>query len=142
MNKKILIVVSNYYKDIAEGLHRGAVETLKKSKYNYETVYVPGSFEISLAIKYFIKKNKYDGYIALGCILKGQTYHFNLLSNECARAINSLILEYTKPIGFGVLTCNNIKEARARSIRGKKNKGKEAALACLQMVNLLSSKNK
>jgi len=140
MSKRILIVVSNYYSDIAKKLHRGAVEILEKNKYNYETVYVPGAFEISLAIKYFIKKNKYDGYIALGCILKGQTYHFNLLSNECARSINSLILEYIKPIGFGILTCNNIKQARARSIKGKKNKGKEAALACLQMVNLLSSK--
>ena len=132
MNKKILIVVSNYYKDIAEGLHRGAVETLKKSKYNYETVYVPGSFEISLAIKYFIKKNKYDGYIALGCILKGQTYHFNLLSNECARAINSLILEYTKPIGFGVLTCDNLDQAEKRSDPKRGNKGEEAAIACIK----------
>jgi len=140
MNKKILIVVSNYYKTISEGLHRGATEVLEKNKYKYETIYVPGSFEISLVIKYFINKKKYDGYIALGCIIKGQTYHFNLLSNECARSINSLILEYIKPIGFGILTCNNIKQARARSIKGKKNKGKEAALACLQMVNLLSSK--
>ena len=140
MNKKILIVVSNYYSDIAKGLHRGAVEILEKNKYKYETTYVPGSFEISLAIKYFIKKNKYDGYIALGCIIKGQTYHFNLLSNECARSINSLILKYIKPIGFGVLTCNNIKEARVRSAKGKRNKGKEAALACIKMISLLSLK--
>lgn len=140
MNKNILIVVANYYKDISDGLHKGAIEILKKNNFNYDTVYVPGAFEVSLAIKHFIKKNKYDGYIALGCIVKGKTYHFNLISNECIRSINSLILEYIKPIGFGILTCNNIKEAIIRSTKGKNNKGKEAALACIKMVNLLSPK--
>ena len=140
MATKILIVISDYYKEVALGLYKGATEILDKNFIKYDKIYVPGVFEIPIAIKYFIKKNNYDGYIALGCIIKGQTYHFKLLSNECARSINSLSLEYIKPIGFGIISCNNNKEAKDRSNHNKKNKGKEAALACIKMINLFSSK--
>ena len=139
MDTKILIVTANYYEEISNGLYQGALGLLKKNNISFDSIDVPGSFEISLAIKSNINKNIYDGFIGLGCIIKGQTYHFELLSNECIRSISSLSLNYNVPIGFGIITCNNIGEAKARSRFDEKNKGKEAASACLKMINLLKN---
>jgi len=138
MKKKILIVTANYYSDISENLLKGAISILNDNKLDYDKVCVPGALEIPLAIKSSLK-NKYNGYIALGCIIRGETYHFEIISNECARAINSLSLDFTIPIGFGVITCNNIKEAENRSKKDNKNKGREAAIACVEMLKLLNN---
>ena len=138
---KVLIVTANYYKDISNGLLQGASNILNENNILFDSIEVPGCFEISLAIKHSINTKIYSGYISLGCIVKGQTYHFEILSNECIRSINSLVLEHNVPIGFGIITCNNIEEAKARSRLDEKNKGKEAASACMQMIKLLSSKN-
>ena len=139
MNSKILIVVSDYYKDISSHLCEGAIRFLKENNITYDIITVPGSLEISLAIKKYIVLNKYDGYIALGCIIKGETYHFELISNECSRSLNLLSLEFLKPIGFGIITCNNINEALDRADLNKRNKGKEAANACIEMINLMKN---
>ena len=138
---KVLIVTANYYKDISNGLLQGASNILNENNILFDSIEVPGCFEISLAIKHSMNTKIYSGYISLGCIIKGQTYHFEILSNECIRSINSLVLEHNVPIGFGIITCNNIEEAKARSRLDEKNKGKEAASACMQMIKLLSSKN-
>ena len=140
MKSKVLIVVANYYEEISTGLCESARSFLYKNNIDYEIIYVPGAFEISLAIKYIYLKNTpplYDGIITLGCIIKGDTYHFELLSNECIKSINSFMLEYRIPVGFGILTCNNIEQARVRSKLDKKNKGLEAASACVKMIKLL-----
>ena len=136
---KVLIVTANYYKDISNGLLQGASNILNENNILFDSIEVPGCFEISLAIKNSMNTKIYSGYISLGCIIKGQTYHFEILSNECIRSINSLVLEHNVPIGFGIITCNNIEEAKARSRLDEKNKGKEAASACMQMIKLLSS---
>ena len=137
MQKKILIVLSDYYKDISQNLLKGATDCLKS--YNtkifelkYEVKIAPGSFEIPFIINRNIES--YDGFISLGCIIRGETYHFELIANECSRSIMNISIQSNKPIGFGILTCENITQAIERSEPNKKNKGKEAALACLKLL--------
>ena len=134
MNKKILIVSANYYKDISDSLNLGASNYLEKQNMNFDIINSPGSFEIP----YIINKNlkSYDGFIALGCIIRGETYHFELISNECARMIMDLSVSSNKPIGFGILTCENKEQAYQRSDINIGNKGKEAAKACLDLLKL------
>ncbi len=132
MSKKILIVSSNYYSNISNNLETGAVNTLKESNFEYEIIHAPGCFEIP----YLIKKNinNYDGFIALGCVIKGETYHFEIISNETSRKILDLSVEFTIPIGLGILTCYNLQQATIRSDINQKNKGREAALACIELL--------
>ena len=137
---KILIISANYYENISKNLNESAIETLNKNGYKSDVIFVPGAFEIPLAIKKFITNDNYIGFVALGCIIKGQTFHFEILSHEIVRSISSLVLKFNKPIGFGVLTCNNISQAEERSAKNDKNKGKEAAESCLKMIKLLSIK--
>ena len=131
MKKKVLIVTSNYYEQISSNLLKGASEELKFNNIDFDVLYAPGCFEIPFLISKNI--NKYQGFIALGCVIRGETYHFNLISNECARKIIDISNHSLKPIGFGVITCENLTQAKKRSI-GKKNKGKEAANACIKLL--------
>ena len=130
--KKILIVSSNYYEDISKNLLEGASKELKKNNIGYDILFAPGCFEIPFLISKNIKK--YKGFIALGCVIRGETYHFDLIANECARKIVDISNTFLKPIGFGVLTCDNLKQAVVRSDVRKKNKGKEAANACIKLL--------
>ncbi len=132
MKNKILIVSSNYYADISRNLIKGATEELKMNNLEFEVLYAPGCFEIPFLISKNIKK--YRGFIALGCLIRGETYHFNLIANECTRKIIDISNNSLKPIGFGVLTCENLKQAINRSDIRKKNKGKEAANACIKLL--------
>ena len=134
MNKKVLIVYANYYKDISDTLIVGATNFLKENNIDYEIIESPGSFEIP----YIINKNLkfFDGFIALGCIIRGETYHFEIISNECARKVMDLSIFSNKPIGFGILTCDNKEQAYQRADINGGNKGKEAAKACLDLLNL------
>ncbi|MDC0161729.1 6,7-dimethyl-8-ribityllumazine synthase [bacterium] len=132
MKKKILIVISNYYEEIGKNLLKGSVNELKKNKIDYDVLYSPGCFEIPFLISKNIKK--YNGFIALGCVIRGETYHFDLIANECSRKIMDISNYNLKPIGFGILTCDNIKQAKIRSNIRKKNKGKEAANACIKLL--------
>ena len=132
MKKKVLIVISNYYEEVGNNLLKGSITELQLNNINYHILYSPGCFEIPFLISKNIKK--YKGFIALGCVIRGETYHFELIANECARKIIDLSNENLKPIGFGVLTCENIKQAKIRSDVRKKNKGKEAANACIKLL--------
>ncbi len=132
MRKKILIVSSNYYENISENLLLGAITELKNNSFDYDILFAPGCFEIPLIISKNI--DKYQGFIALGCIIRGETYHFNLIANECARKIIDISNQSLKPIGFGILTCENLKQAIERSDITKKNKGKEATNACIKLL--------
>jgi 6,7-dimethyl-8-ribityllumazine synthase len=125
--KKILIVVADYYKDISNGLLNSA--NLKLSK-NFITkiINVPGAFEIPIMIAKNIKK--FDGFIALGCIIKGETPHFDFISQAATNAIMNLGIEFKKPIGNGIITCLNMKQAIAR-----KKKGAEAASAVISILS-------
>tara|TARA_B100000941_G_scaffold129089_1_gene91190 strand:+ start:3751 stop:4140 length:390 start_codon:yes stop_codon:yes gene_type:complete len=129
MKKKILIVVSKYYNDISGKLLINAKNSLLK-KYNIKILNVPGAFEIPVIISKYI--NKFDGVVALGCIIKGKTPHFNFISQAINNAIINLSIIHKKPIGNGVLTCLNKKQAILRV-----KKGKEAANA---VIAVLSSK--
>ena len=132
MNKKILIVSANYYKEISANLELGATTTLKEYGYQYNVINAPGCFEIP----YLIKKNihNYRGFITLGCIIKGDTHHFEIIANETARKIMDLSTAFNVPIGFGILTCYNLEQATIRSDITQKNKGQEAALACIDLM--------
>ena len=129
MKKKILIVIADYYKDISRGLLNNAKNEIAKSNM-IKTVNVPGVFEIPVTIAKNI--SKYNGFIALGCVIKGQTPHFNYISKTSIDAIMKLSIDNKKPIGNGIITCLNMRQASRR-----KTKGKEAARAVLSVLNQL-----
>ena len=129
MKKKYLIVVADYYKDIAKGLLDSALKLIPKSS-TIKIIKVPGVFEIPVTISKNIKK--YDAFLALGCVIKGQTPHFDFISQATTDAIMKISIEHQKPIGNGIITCLNMKQAIAR-----KKKGKEAARA---VISILSQK--
>jgi 6,7-dimethyl-8-ribityllumazine synthase len=127
MKKKYLVVVADYYKDISKGLFKSAIDILPKSS-SIKTIIVPGVFEIPVTISKNIKK--YDGFLALGCVIKGETPHFDFISQATTGAIMKLAIENKKPIGNGIITCLNIKQAIAR-----KKKGREAAEAVVSVLS-------
>ena len=128
MRKKICIVEANYYPDISDMLLKGALKALEKYGFD-DPIKVPGIFEIPVTIAK--KIDKFDAFIALGCVIKGKTPHFNLISKTVVKAIMDLSIKYKKPIGNGIITCLNKKQAIERANPNKKNKGGEAALAVL-----------
>jgi 6,7-dimethyl-8-ribityllumazine synthase len=133
---KIALVVSRFNSDITKKMLAGALRTLEVnlvSKKNIEIVWVPGSFEIPLACQRLAKTKKFDGIVALGCVIKGETDHFYYISSEASRGIMRVMLDYSLPIGFGVITTKNLKQAKERSDK-KNNKGTEAARAVLDML--------
>ena len=127
MNKNFLIVNANYYKEISSGLLKSAKNLLPKSS-KVKIINVPGVFEIPVTISRNIKK--FDGFIALGCVIKGQTPHFDFISQASTDAIMKLSINSKKPIGNGIITCLNMKQAKAR-----KKKGAEAANAVLSVLS-------
>ena len=138
-NLKILLVCSPYYKEITDNLVKGATEVLKYYSVEYKIINVPGALEIAPSIKFFSEKKSenilFDGFVALGCVIRGETYHFEVVSNESARALTDLSIKYSLPIGNGILTVNNKEQAIQRSDPLKLNKGGGAALACLSLIN-------
>ena len=131
MNKKILIVNACYYKDISHNLEMGAKIFLKKKNFSVNIKNVPGVFEIPVTIAKNI--SSYDGAIALGCVIKGKTPHFDYISTSTINGIMELSIKHKKPIGNAILTCLNKNQAKVRSI-GNRNKGLEAAEAVFQVL--------
>ena len=125
--KKILIVVANYYQNISKGLIQSAKKNFSKN-YILDIKEVPGVFEIPVVISKHIKR--YDGFLALGCVIKGQTPHFDFISQATTNAIMDLSVNSKKPIGNGVITCLNMKQAKAR-----RRKGAEAADAVISVLS-------
>ncbi len=125
MKKKILIVMADYYETISQGLLHNTKKALQEP---FDLISVPGVFEIPVTIAKNIKK--YDGFIALGCVIKGETPHFDLISKAAIDGIMKLSIEYKKPIGNGIITCLNLKQAIARQ-----KKGQEAAAALLSVLD-------
>ena len=134
--KKCLIVYSDYYKDISKSLVNGSVKILNKNKIKYELYRVDGSFEIPQLLNIKLKTKQYNSALALGCIIKGQTPHFNYISSSISNSIMDLSLKYSLPIANGVLNCLNKKQAKFRSL-SKKNKGSEAANALISVLKNL-----
>ena len=138
-NKKVLVVCSPYYKDITQNLIKGAIKVLKSNSVGYKIINVPGALEIAPSIKIYSEKSSkdilFDGFVALGCIIRGETYHFEIVSNESARALSDLSITYSLAIGNGILTVENKEQAIERSDPLRLNKGAGAALACLSLIN-------
>jgi 6,7-dimethyl-8-ribityllumazine synthase len=131
----ILVVTSRYYGEIAAELEAGVEDTLREEGASFEFLEVPGAFELPAAIMLAAQSEEHDGYIALGCVIRGETSHFELICAEVARGLMDLSLAGVT-VAFGVLTCENEAQAVARASRSQKNKGREAALAVLRMVEL------
>ena len=129
MKKKYLIIIANYYEDIAKGLLDSALKLIPKSNF-IKIIKVPGVFEIPVTISKNIKR--YDAFLALGCVIKGETPHFDFISQATTNAIMDLSINNQKPIGNGIITCLNMRQAKAR-----KKKGAEAAQA---VISILSQK--
>jgi len=127
MKKKILIVLANYYSDISDGLLKSASKNIPKSIY-VKIIRVPGIFEIPVTISKNLKK--FDAFLALGCVIKGQTPHFDFISQASTNAIMDISVSQKKPVGNGIITCLNMKQAIAR-----KNKGAEAAKAVISILS-------
>ena len=142
LNKNVLLVCSPYYKEITDNLILGATEVLLSKSINYKILYVPGALEIAPAIKLTHDKSKdkpyFDGFIALGCVIRGVTHHFEIVSNESARSLSELSIRYSLSIGNGILTVENKIQAIARSDPKELNKGAGAAFACLSLIEIKS----
>jgi len=127
MKKKILIVIASYYKEISSGLLKNTLKLFPKNN-NIKIINVPGVFEIPVTISKNLKK--FDAFIALGCVIKGKTPHFDFISQASTNAIMNLSINSKKPIGNGIITCLNMNQAKAR-----KSKGAEAARAVISVLS-------
>ena len=133
---KLCLIVSNFYPKISKMLLNGAISKLKKNKIsNFKIITVPGTFEIPVVVSNLI--DKYDAFIVLGCVIKGQTPHFHYLCSSVINALTDLSIKSNKPIGNGILTCNNNKQAIRRADPNKKNKGGDAATAVISVFNII-----
>ena len=139
----IMIVEARFYDDIADELFRGAEAALKAASASFERVAVPGAFEIPAAIRmalrsldFYAGRPRFDGFVALGCVLRGETTHYDYVCQESARKLQDLACDFTLALGYGILTCETWEQAWARASVEGKNKGGDAAQACLDMVHL------
>jgi 6,7-dimethyl-8-ribityllumazine synthase len=141
MKPSILIVEARFYAHISDMLLDGAMAALEKGDASFERISVPGALEIPPAILFAAKAGEgagksYDGFVALGCVIRGETHHFEIVANESARGLLDLGLHHNLCIGNGILTVENEEQALARAGRERLDKGGDAARACLALVNL------
>ena len=142
-NPHILIVEARFYEDLADELARGAIAELEAEGATFERFAVPGVLEIPAAITYALNARnngglvkRFDGVVALGCVIRGETTHYDIVSNESARALMDISVGRAVPLGNGIQTVENESQAWARARVSDKNKGGGAARACLEMVKL------
>jgi 6,7-dimethyl-8-ribityllumazine synthase len=133
---RLLMAVAPYYRAIADHLQRGAELAAEEAEATLDRVFVPGAFEIPAAIMHAAKNEAYDGYIALGCVVRGETSHYDYVCGESARGLMELSIHRGLAIGYGVLTVENIAQAEARADPKRGDKGGEAARAALAMIAL------
>lgn len=133
---RVLIATSRYYEHITRELEAGAAEVLAAADAEVETIEVPGALEVPGIIAMAADSGRYDGFIALGCVIRGETTHYDYVCGESARGLMLLTVERRLAIGNGILTVENEDQALARADRGRKNKGGDAAGACLEMIKL------
>jgi 6,7-dimethyl-8-ribityllumazine synthase len=131
---RVLILEARFHEDITHMLVDGAIAVLDKAGAHFDRIEVPGSFEVPGAIKFAM--NMYDGFVALGCVIRGETSHFDFVCAESARGLMQLSLEHNVAIGYGILTVDNREQGLRRADRNQLDKGGDAALACLRMVEL------
>ena len=136
---RILIVESHYYPEIADALIEGAEREIRKNGAVSERVNIPGAFEIPgvIAVAAAKKGRRYDGYVALGCVIRGETTHYDYVCGESARGLMDLTINQKLAIGYGIVTVNTMDQAKARAFTDRGDKGGDAAHACLAMVALI-----
>lgn len=138
---KFAIVVSRFNSFICDRLLDGAIDTLKREgdvkEENITVVRVPGAIEIPLACDKLAESHKYDAIITCGCVIRGSTYHFEIVANECAKGITQVTLKHGVPVTNGVLTTDNLDQSVQRAGSKMGNKGSEAAATALEMVNVM-----
>ena len=137
----LLIVEARFYDDLADELLQGAVQVLERAGASYERVTVPGALEIPAAVRMALQAMEnetanYDAFVVLGCVIRGETYHFNIVSDQSARAIMDLAVDHGLALGNGILTVENDDQAWARARVSEQNKGGAAAEAALAMLEL------
>ena len=137
----IMIVEARFYEEIADELIASVIAELNGAGASYERFQVPGAFEIPAAIQFAIRsldfysgRRRFDGYIALGCVIRGETTHYDYVCEESARALQDLAVRYTLALGYGILTVEDKAQAMARARRSEKDRGGHAARACLSMI--------
>jgi len=140
-SKKILIVTSRFYNEISASLEKECIEIVNSNGFDYNVINVPGVFEVPAVISHASRSNEYIGYIALGCVIRGETSHYDYVCTESSRALMQLSLDGL-PIGYGILTCESKEQALARSSSKGLNKGKAATLACIRMIEVLKGLDK
>ena len=139
----ILVVEARFYDNIADELAKGAISVLEEAGVPYERLAVPGAFEIPAAIRMAVRsmhfhphRRRFDGYVALGCVIRGETTHYDYVCEQSARGLQDLALEFTLAIGYGILTVENDEQAWERASVDRRNKGRDAAKACLAMIEV------
>src|SRR6476646_12105475 len=140
--RSVLIIESRFYEDIADELARGAIDELEELRIEYERIAVPGSLELPLALSLALangfvgKAGRHRGCVALGCVIRGETTHYEIVARESAAGLHQLAVEHAVPIGNGILTCDSREQAWARASVEGRNKGAHAAEACLSLMDL------
>lgn len=139
-DERIAIIAARFNEAIVENLISGAIDALKRhgaSDTQLHLIRVPGAYELPLAAQRLAKAHQVDGIVALGVVIRGATPHFDYVCSECASGLQHVSLEYALPIGFGVLTCDSIEQAVERSGTKAGNKGADAAMATIEMINVM-----
>jgi 6,7-dimethyl-8-ribityllumazine synthase len=132
----IAIIEARFYEDIADKLLESAQAVLKSSGATFERIKVPGCFEIPAVLAMAFEKETFDGYVTLGCVIRGETSHYDYVCGESARGINQLAMDYGLAVGYGIITAENRQQAEYRANKEQKDVGGRAARACLDMLAL------
>lgn len=136
---QVLIIEADYYKDITDNMASGVITELDKAGVSYDRLTVPGAFEVPPVIAMDLSRDagpQYSGYIALGCVIRGETDHYDHICRETSRSLMDLSVNWGAALGFGILTCETMDQAIVRSDPKQKNKGHEVASACLRLMEL------
>ena len=136
LSARVLLVISPYYRGVADQLQRGAEAAAQEAGAVLDRVFVPGAFEIPAAIAHAAKTGAYDGFVALGCVIRGETSHYDYVCGESARALMDLSVRDGLAIGYGILTVDTLAQAEARADVARGDKGRDAVTACLSIIAL------
>jgi len=132
----VLILEARYYEALVDALVAGATRALEAAGARYERIQVPGALELPAALRMAVNAGRYDGFVALGCVIRGETSHYDYVCGECARGLAAIAAHEAVALGFGVLTCETEAQAWARAGLEEGDKGGDAARACLAMITL------
>jgi 6,7-dimethyl-8-ribityllumazine synthase len=141
VGRRMVVIASRFNESVVKKLVDGALDALVKHGVAYEdidVVWVPGAWELPVAARWLVSTERYDGVVAVGAVIRGETAHFDFIAGEASRGLTAVSAEFEIPIGFGVLTCDTDEQAEARAGGAHGNKGWDAALAALEMVDLFN----